>query len=138
MIDKLQRIQNAAARIVAQVKMCDHITPLLIDLHWLPISKRIVYKILLITFKALHGKAPQYIRDLLEPLNHSRSLRSNNQLLLKCPKTNMVKYGDRCYCKAAPTLWNSLPLNVRSCVTVDTFKSKLKTVLFNEAYGQLS
>ena len=64
-LDKLQRIQNAAARLVSRVKGHCHMKPVLRNLHWLPVRKRIMFKIIFITFKAIHGLAPAYIRDLL-------------------------------------------------------------------------
>ena len=70
-IDKLQRVQNAAARIVVmQGKFC-HITPVLHQLHWLPVSFRINFITLLLTSKAIHELAPSYINDLvkIKPLN---------------------------------------------------------------------
>ena len=63
---KLQSVQNAAARLVTSSKF-DHVTPLLKDLHWLPIAERIKFKILLLTFKGLHDLSPSYIKDLLTP-----------------------------------------------------------------------
>ena len=70
-IDKLQRVQNAAASLVVmQGKLC-HITPVLHQLHWLPVSFRINFIILLLTFKAVHELAPSYLNDLvkIKPLN---------------------------------------------------------------------
>ena len=65
-LDKLQLIQNNAARIVSLRRKYDHITPVLQDLHWLPVKQRINYKILLMTYKALNGKAPDYISELVQ------------------------------------------------------------------------
>ena len=53
-IKKLQSVQNAAARLITRSRKCDHITPILFDFQWLPVSKRINFKILLLTSKALH------------------------------------------------------------------------------------
>ena len=64
-IKKLQSVQNAAARLITRSRKCDHITPILLDLHWLPVSERIKFKILLLTFKALHQQSPTYIQDLI-------------------------------------------------------------------------
>ena len=83
-IVKLQRAQNAAARLVVmQGKFC-HIIPVLNQLHWLPVSFRINFKILLLTFKAIHELAPSYINDLvkIKPLNLRYRLRSNYGILL--------------------------------------------------------
>ena len=62
-IKNLQSVQNAAARLITRSKKCDHITPIHLDLHWLPVSERIIFKILLLTFKALHQQSPTYIQD---------------------------------------------------------------------------
>ena len=93
-LDKLQRIQNAAARIVFRSKKFDHVTPLLMDLHWLPIE--IKYKILLLTYKALHGTAPKYISELLTLSNSNLRSNANNDFLL-APKSKSVRYGDRTF-----------------------------------------
>lgn len=65
LLDKLQRVQNSAARIVTRTGRYEHITPVLKKLHWLPVRYRIQYKVLLLTFRALHGEAPVYISDLI-------------------------------------------------------------------------
>ena len=61
-IKKLQSVQNAAARLITRSRKCDHITPILLDLHWLPVSERIKFKILLLTFKALHQQSNLHSR----------------------------------------------------------------------------
>ena len=130
-INKLQRIQNAAARLIC------HITPLLYDLHWLPVKFRIEFKILLITFQALKGLAPTYIDSLISIKSTSRyDLRSSNDsLLLSYPKPlSKATLGDRSFTYAAPKLWNTLPLAIRSVNTVNDFKGKLKTYLFSKAF----
>jgi hypothetical protein len=82
-IQKLQKIQNHAARIVKKSKKHDHITPLLFDLHWLPVKFRIDYKILLLVFKCLHGEGPEYLASLLEHYQQPIALRSVSQHRLK-------------------------------------------------------
>ena len=64
-IAKLQRVQNAAARLLLGIGKFSHITPALYELHWLPVSLRIDYKILLLTFKCIYGLAPTYLSDLI-------------------------------------------------------------------------
>ena len=132
-VSKLQAVQNTAARLVTYTGKYDHITPVLKELHWLPVDKRIVYKVLLITYKCLNGMAPLYLRDLLT-LKPSRGLRSDNQQLLVVPKSNMVTYGDRAYSVAGPKLWNSLPPQIRMSPSLSCFKRNLKTLLFTQAY----
>ncbi len=65
LINKLQLVQNAAACVLTRTRKCDHISPVLLTLHWLPIKHRIHFKILLITYKALNGLAPQYLSEIL-------------------------------------------------------------------------
>ena len=135
---KLQRIQKAAARLVGQQSRYCHITPLLFNLHWLPVKFRIVFKIHLITFKALKGLAPTYVASLISIKSPPRyNLRSScDSLLLSCPKKlSKVTLGDRSFTYAAPKLWNALPLDIRSESTVAGFKTKLKTHLFREAFS---
>ena len=69
-VKKLQYVQNAAARLITCSCKHDHITPILSDLHWLPVSERIQSKILLLTFKALHQQSPTYIQDLVPTTRH--------------------------------------------------------------------
>ena len=127
---KLQRVMNAAARIICMKRKFDHITPTLVDLHWLPVKQRILYKILLLTYKAQNGLAPSYIQELITPYQPGRALRSQQLGLLSIPRTKLKTYGGRSFAKAAPTLWNSLPLSIRMCETLPVFKRTLKTHLF--------
>ena len=64
-LDRLQKVQNAAARVIFQIAKFDHITPALIDLHWLPVTFRVQFKLLLFVYKSLHSQSPSYIKDLL-------------------------------------------------------------------------
>ena len=94
-IDKLQYVQNCAARLVTRTRSSEHVTPVLRRLHWLPVlpvRQRITYKILLLTYKALNGMAPRYIADLLQPYTPTRQLRSSSKNLLVTPKTNLKFY----------------------------------------------
>jgi hypothetical protein len=131
-IERLQRIQNTAARILTRTKKYQHISPIIRSLHWLRVSDRIEYKILSLTYKCIHNMAPEYIKNMIEPYSPSRVLRSQNQLLLKVPKTKLKTYGDRAFSKCAPALWNSLPHEIKSADTLDTFQSRLKTHFLKE------
>ena len=133
-LERIQKVQNAAARIVTLTRKRDHITPVLFNLHWLPIKERIQYKILLITFKALSGQAPGYISDLLEVYVPRRNLRSSSDRKLVVPNYNLETYGRRSFRVSAPILWNNLPQNVRLCESIGSFKSELKTHLFRIVY----
>ena len=136
-ISKLQRVQNTAARLVTGSPRFCHITPILNNiLHWLPINFRIQFKILLLTFKCLHGLAPQYLSDLLTIVKHSRyNLRSNSSILLVPPSAKCkITLGDRAFQSAAPKLWNRLPRELRDMSSAEAFKASLKTYLFKLAY----
>ena len=133
--DRLQRVLNAAARVVCLVPKFDHITPVLSRLHWLPVRYRVTFKILLLVYKALHVKAPPYISALLKAKPVGRyNLRSDGQDMLVVPKTMLKTFGDRAFAKAGPSLWNELPVDIRRASSVETFKSQLKTFLFKKAF----
>ena len=133
-LDKLQRVQNAAARLVAKCSKYESITPVLKSLHWLKIRQRIKYKILTLTFKILNDGKPVYLRDMLHYSQKSVNLRSNNQYKLVEPRYKLESCGARCFNVYAPRLWNKLPLYLKTCVTLETFKKQLKTVLIKECY----
>ena len=121
---KLKRVQNTAARIITLSRKYDHITPILKMLHWLPIHLRIEFKILLLTYKALHGLAPVYLSELLVIQVQERSLLSANKecrLVVQTVQTN-PKTGDKAFSVTAPKLWNQLPLDIRNAKSVDCFK----------------
>uniref|UniRef100_A0A8P4G516 Reverse transcriptase domain-containing protein n=1 Tax=Dicentrarchus labrax TaxID=13489 RepID=A0A8P4G516_DICLA len=135
-LNKLQYIHNSAARMLTHTRTRDHITPILQNLHWLPVPQRIQFKILLLTHKALHNQAPSYLTDLLHRHNPSRSLRSSEaNLLTPPPRTKHRTWGDRAFSVAAPSLWNSLPKHIRYCTDLPTFKSLTKTHLFKIAFN---
>jgi exonuclease III len=135
-IKKLQRVQNAAARLISYTPRFGHITPVLRTLHWLPIRFRIEFKMLVIIFKSIHGLSPVYISDLISTKLQSKyCLRSNNELLL-APKVTKTKktLGDRAFTAAAPKLFNELPREIRTVTNLNHFKTLIKTFLFRKAY----
>ena len=126
-ISKLQRVQNSAVRLVIGAKGCNVNRVRRDELHWLSIKDRITFKILLLTYKSLHGLAPPYITDLLTVYKPSRSLRSSSQIQLIPPRNiSNVYYGERAFSTSAPKLWNTLPRDIRNAI----FKKQLKTHLF--------
>jgi exonuclease III len=136
-LDRLQLIQNQAARLVMRIKVRDrlHMTPVLENLHWLPVKFRVSYKICLLVYKCLHGMAPLYLSSLLKSYKPGRELRSSTQDLIQTNGPKRVgKYGERAFSVCAPHLWNALPEEVRKAKCIDTFKSKLKTHLFQVAF----
>ena len=133
-IQKLQHVQNAAARIVLRKGKHHSITEILQKLHWLPVKSRVIFKTLCITYKCVYGPAPLYLSELIQPYTPARSLRSNSQQLLCQPSSRTRTYGDRAFAVTAPRLWNELPLNLKTCATYGTFKRELKTHLYHSAF----
>lgn len=131
-LKKLQTLQNTAARIISKTRGREHITPELIKLHWLPIKYRIDYKLLTLTYKCLSNDAPQYLQDLLEVNQPSRSLRSSSAPRLKVPDPGTKTYKDRAFSTAAPILWNGLSADIRNLPTLQSFKTAIKTHLFRQ------
>ena len=126
-------MQNSAARVVTDTRKREHVTPILKELHWLPVRCRVDFKILLLTHKALHGKAPTYLSDMLT-FKEGRQSRSTKLNLLAVPRTKCVTFGDRAFSVYAPTQWNKLPLDIWSIDCVETFKSAVKTYLFRKYF----
>jgi hypothetical protein len=133
-VSKLQRAQNAAARMLTHTKRTDHITPVLKSIHWLPIEQRIKYKTLLTVYKCLTNCAPTYLKELLTIYVPARSLRSGNHKLLRTHNTR-TKFGERCFAFQGPAQWNSLPIDIRNCETLEQFKKRLKTYLFHSYFA---
>ena len=124
------------ARFIFQESRFGHITPLLKSLHWLPVKYCIVFKIILITFKAIHGLAPAYISELISVRDTGRyDFRSNDGLLLApCRGKTLTTLGDRSFHAAAPKLWNDLPGSIRNTQSLNKFKKAIKTFLFAKAF----
>ena len=135
-ISHLQKIQNSAARLITRTRKFDFITLVLRNLHWLPIEKRIIFKINVLTFRAMHGTAPQYLADLLRIHTPSRILRSSSKTLLSVVRPRLDSYGSRAFSVADPLLWNELPYYITGEQTLTSFITKLKTHIFSEAYPQ--
>ena len=132
-IQRLQRIQNTAARVVTKWKKHDHITPTLETLHWLPIHYRVQCKVLLCVFKTLKQEAPLYLEELVNIYTPARSLRSESNTTLITPIVGTKSYGERRFDKAAASLWNHLSNELRNVQAVNVFKKKLKTHFFRQA-----
>ncbi|XP_072052036.1 uncharacterized protein [Amphiura filiformis] len=133
-IAKLQRVQNTAARLVTKCRKDEHMKPVLRALHWLPVQQRIVYKIALLTYKALHGLAPRYISDLIEEYKPQRTLRSASQALLctRSPKKCKTKfYGRKIICRSCTKGMEQVAFQASFSIKHKLFQKGLKTHLFN-------
>ena len=116
-IKQLQRVQNAAARVVTLSPKFCHIKPVLANLHWL----RVEFNILIVTYKTLHGFAPAYTKDLLQSSSSWHGISGLQRIVV--PAFNNIKsYGRRAFSVAAPPLWNSLPQHIRNAGSLTFLK----------------
>ena len=125
---------NAAARLVSGARRHDHITPVLVSLHWLPVRQRISYKTAVLVWKCLHDAAPRYLADVRVPA-HSvcgrQQLRSTASGIL-VPRAR-TRIGQRSFAINGPRTWNSLPADLRTPdTTLSSFKRHLKAHLFQQ------
>ena len=136
--DKLQRVLNVAARVVSDTRKFDRgLSTLLHDkLHWLDVPKRVTFKLGLMAHRCLHGQAPRYLADHITPVIEVASrhrLRSTNRHQLIVPRCRLNTYGRRAFPVAGPTVWNSLPDELRHpACDIDSFKQFFKTILFSQ------
>ncbi|KAK2187860.1 hypothetical protein NP493_153g11024 [Ridgeia piscesae] len=107
----------------------DSATPLLLELYWLPIVSGVDFKLLILTYKAVHNDAPVYLCELVCPYQPTRTLRSANNNMLEMKRTR-TKAGDCSFALAAASLWNNLPTVIKTCDNLTSFKRLLKAHLF--------
>ena len=125
--------------LVTGARRCDHITPILRQLHWLRVRQCILFKITVLVFQCLAGQALSYLSDDCQPVSHfrPRRLRSSDSLSCVVRRAHNT-YGDRCFATAGPRVWNSLPAELQQCSSLRQFKRCLKTFLFGSwDYGAL-
>ena len=109
-------------------------TPVLYELHWLPIRRRIEYKILMLTFKCVpHGIAPVYLMDLVHKRGN-KGTRADDKNHLQVPKVKKSTFGGRSFSFVSASLWNQLPDDLRFETNIESFKKQLKTYLFQQSY----
>ena len=121
-LNSLQRLLIAAARLTCYIPRYVRITPVLKELHWLPVPHRINYKIAFLVFKALHDMAPSYLIELLQAKTVTAyALRCSNQSLLKAPRTYRKTFGDPSFALAGPAVWNNLPIAIKGCTYLKSF-----------------
>ena len=133
----LEVVQNFAAKLVLKRSKFESSRPLLKKLHWLPISRRIDYKLLLITYKARNSLTPDYISALMSApnINSFYSLRSAEDLtLLDVYLSHSKRMRDRGFSIYAPKMWNLIPREIRESPSVQIFKSRLKTFLYKTEF----
>ena len=134
LVHRLQVLQNCTARLVSEVHKRKHITHVLLSLHWLPVQCHIKFKVLLLVFKSLSGKAPNYLAEMMQCKNTIKTRSSKDKPLLQAPRTKCSTFGDRAFSVYGPRHWSKLPKHIRERDSVDSFKSSLKTHLFTQYF----
>ena len=134
--DTLQRVMNAAARVVSDTRKFDHgLTQILYDdLHWLNVADQVTYKLGVIMHRCRHGKAPQYLVDcctLVTNVVDRQHLRSASQQLMVVPQHRLSIVGCRAFAVHGPMVWNSLLDDLRAQQDYESFSQGLKTWLFS-------
>ena len=131
LLEKLEKVQNSPAKLALKAPKRDHVSPLLRTLHWLPIQARIKYKLSKLCHSFFSDTAPVYLSDLLRVYFPSRQLRSlSDSRTLRIPHIKTKTFGHRSFSHTAPSVWNSLPHDIRHIQSVTAFKTALKTHLF--------
>ena len=139
LIRQLDSVLRAAARLVLRKRRFDSITSDIRDqLHWLPVQQRIEFKLCTIVFNCIHGSAPPYLSEMLKSTASVAGLRGHRSATrgdLIIPRSKTMRFGPRSFEVTGPTIWNSLPTDIRNCASLIGFKKLLKTFMFGKAYG---
>lgn len=126
LLHQLQLIQNACSKVIMGKYKHDHLEDDLKTLHWLNVRKRVLFKIGLLAYKSVNGLTPQYLQELFQYCHHGHALK------LIVPSCHSLKhYGQRSFSVIGPRLFNNLPSHITECDSVNSFKTALKTFLFN-------
>ena len=134
-LDRLQTLNNTAAKIIYNARKYDHVTPLLKDLNWLRIRQRIEYKISTIVHKSLHGHAPPYLCFAhVANVPGRQRLRSASRGLLTTPPVHRATLDGRSIDVIGPEMWNKLPFHIISTSSSASFHTALKTFLFTKSF----
>ena len=131
-LNRLQVLQNKCARLILKQPSRTHASSLLQSLHWLPIKKRILFKLIVQAFKAFHFSFPGYLSSYFQSRVHKTkySLRLDLAITFEVPRAKK-QVGDRAFSVAGPHVWNGLPSSVLTVDHMDRFKNKLKSHLFS-------
>jgi hypothetical protein len=133
-IQRLQRIQNWAAKLICKALKYDHASPCLQQLHWLPLEQRITFKVLVIVYKCLNESIPGYLSDCISiksPIRAGLRSASDTTLLTEHNTIKLLISAERrTFSYVAPRLWNGLPTSMRETKSVNTFKRLLKSHLY--------
>ena len=135
-IRRLQSVQNAAARLIFNLRRSEHISDALINLHWLRIPERIRFKMAVLVYRALHGLSPSYLNNFapLSTVSGRSNLRSAASHRLLVPRCRLSTIGNRTFPVAGASVWNDLPMDIASSSSLNIFRSRLITFLFGLSF----
>lgn len=136
LVQRLQSVLNASARLIYELRRYDHVTDALASLHWLRVPERVQFKLAVLTFKVLHGTSLSYLGPLVRCADRpgSRRLRSADTERLMVPPFKLSTIGRRAFPVAAPAVWNGLPSDVISAPSLLAFRRRLKTFLYQLSF----
>jgi hypothetical protein len=138
---RLQSVQNAAARLVFNLRRSDDVSDALVCLHWLRVRERIAFKTAVLVYRCLHGAAPPYLADFQRTSGPGRPARrpglrsadvANDNLII--PRSRCVTIGPRAFSVAGASIWNGLPADITSAPSLTVFRRRLKTYLFTLSF----
>ena len=132
-MDKLQLVQNFAARIVAKKRKYEHVTPILRSLNWLPVRDQLYFRDAVLDFKCMSGLAPVYLSDKLITRStvSKQELETRNSQMLNIPLFRTAT-GQKTFYYRTVNIWNNLNNDIKLCIDVDSFRSKLRGVLLDK------
>ena len=137
LLNRLQSVLNAAARLVCRARKYDHVTHLLRDLHWLRVPERIQFRLAVLAFCCRNHKAPSYLADELHWTDEAESwhrLQSGSCPCLIVPRTRLSTIGDRSCRVTVARAWNRLPTSITALTSLPFFNRQLKTFLFTKSF----
>jgi len=139
-LQPLQRVQNAATRLVFGLSRSDHVTPTLIQLHWLPVSYRIKFKLCCLVYAIHYGRSPAYLTETVQSVGSRRSrncgLRSSSTSSMDYSLPRLLtKFGERAFSHAGPATWNALLDHIRTVADPVKFRKLLKAHYFSQAFN---
>jgi len=138
LIQRLQYVQNAAARLVFRIRRSQHITPALTSLQWLHVPQRISFKLAVLAYWSIHSTSPSSLQSCLTrvaDMTPRRRLRSSASHRLEIPPVRLSTVGERQFPVVDANMWNDLPFHIASAQSL--VRQRLKTFLFSRSYPDI-
>ena len=137
---RLQYVQNAAARLIFRIRGSEHISPVLISLHWLRVPERISFKLAVLTYRSIHSTVPRYLQSCFTrvvDMTSRQRLWPSSSHHLAVLRIRLSTVGKRAFSVSGATVWNDLPPHVTSAPSLATFRQRLKSFLFSQSYSDI-